>query len=88
MVRAAILILSILVCVSWGLLIVFGIPALFGMPLVATVVRVPDFGYALLFSAALAFSIGILEGVVGVRELNRFARARQPGRSLTPRSRP
>jgi CubicO group peptidase (beta-lactamase class C family) len=78
--RAGFLVLAILVCASWGLLIVVGIPALFGMTLVATVVRVPDFGYALLFSAALAFSTGILEGVIGVRELGRHARARHSGR--------
>ena len=74
--RAAILILAILVSVSWGLLVVLGIPAMFGMPLLATVARVPDFGYALLFSAVLAFSTAILESVIGVREFGRFAEAR------------
>lgn len=76
--RAAILILAILVSVSWGLLIVLGIPAVFGMPLLATVARVPDFGYALLFSAVLAFLTAILESVIGVREFGCLAGARHP----------
>ncbi len=86
--RAAIRIFAILVCMSWGLTIVLGIPALFGMPLMATVIRVPDFGYTLLFSAVLAFSTGILESVIGVRGLTRFAGGRHSTRSLIPRSSP
>jgi CubicO group peptidase (beta-lactamase class C family) len=80
--RAAMLILSILVCVSWGVLIVLGIPALFGMPLVATVIRIPDFGYVLLLSAVLAFCTGTLEGVVGIRQLRRWAGVRRSPRPL------
>ena len=38
-----------------GLLIVVGMPHLSGMTLMATVVRVPDFGYVLLLCAFLAF---------------------------------
>jgi CubicO group peptidase (beta-lactamase class C family) len=58
--------LTILLSLSWGLLIVLGIPRLFGMPLITTVVRVPDFGYVLLMCAFLAFSTTILEGLVGL----------------------
>jgi hypothetical protein len=60
------LILVILLCMSWAMLIVFGIPHLFGMPLMATVARVPDFGYALLISAFLAFSTSVLRGLTGL----------------------
>ena len=60
------LVLAILLSLSWGLLIVFGIPRLFGMPLITTVVRVPDFGYVLLMCAFLAFSTSILKGLVGL----------------------
>jgi CubicO group peptidase (beta-lactamase class C family) len=60
------LVLTILLSMSWGLLIVFGIPRLFGMPLITTVVRVPDFGYGLLLCAFLAFSTCILEGFIGL----------------------
>jgi CubicO group peptidase (beta-lactamase class C family) len=60
------LVLAILLSLSWGLLIVFGIPRLFGMPLITTVVRVPDFGYVLLMCAFLAFSTSILKGFVGL----------------------
>jgi CubicO group peptidase (beta-lactamase class C family) len=62
----AMLSLTILLSLSWGLLIVLGIPRLFGMPLITTVVRVPDFGYVLLMCAFLAFSTSILEGLVGL----------------------
>jgi CubicO group peptidase (beta-lactamase class C family) len=60
------LVLAILLSLNWGLLIVFGIPRLFGMPLITTVVRVPDFGYVLLMCAFLAFSTSILKGLVGL----------------------
>jgi CubicO group peptidase (beta-lactamase class C family) len=60
------LLLTILLSLSWGLLIVLGIPRLFGMPLITTVVRVPDFGYVLLTCAFLAFSTSILKGFVGL----------------------
>ena len=63
------LILVILISMSWGLLIVIGIPRLFGMPLMTTVVRVPDFGYVLLFCALLAFFTSILKGLVGLYPL-------------------
>src|ERR1700723_1178122 len=59
-------VLAILLSLSWGLLIVFGIPRLFGMPLITTIVRVPDFGYVLLMCAFLAFSTSILKGLVGL----------------------
>jgi hypothetical protein len=68
------LVLEILLSLSWGLLIVFGIPRLFGMPLIATVVRVPHFGYVLLICAFLAFSTSILKGLVG---LSFFSNIRQ-----------
>ena len=55
------LILTILLSTGWGLLIVIGIPHLFGMPLMTTVARVPDFGYVLLLCAFLAFSTSILK---------------------------
>jgi len=45
---------SALLNAVWGLAVIGGIPALFGMPLFATVRRVPDFGYVLLGSAILA----------------------------------
>ncbi len=45
---------------------VLGIPRLFGMPLITTVVRVPDFGYLLLICAFLAFATSIFEGLVGL----------------------
>jgi hypothetical protein len=61
------LFLTILLSLSWGLLIVLGIPRLFGMPLITTVVRVPDFGYVLVMCAFLAFSTSLLEGLVGLR---------------------
>jgi CubicO group peptidase (beta-lactamase class C family) len=60
------LILAILVSIGWGLLIVLGIPRLFGMPLMATVVRVPDFGYVLLLSAVLALAICIAKVLIGL----------------------
>jgi len=63
------LILVILISMSWGLLIVIGIPRLFGMPLMTTVVRIPDFGYVLLLCAFLAFSTSILKGLVGLYPL-------------------
>jgi hypothetical protein len=59
------LILTILLSTSWGLLIVLGIPHLFGMPLMTAVVRIPDFGYVLLICAFLAFSTSILKAFVG-----------------------
>lgn len=62
----SVLILTILVNMGWGLLIVLGIPHTFGMPLMTTVARVPDFGYVLLLSAFLAFSTSILKGLVGL----------------------
>jgi hypothetical protein len=58
--------LSILLNLTWGLLIVMGIPRLFGMPLMATVVRVPDFGYVLLLSAALGLAICLAKVLVGL----------------------
>jgi hypothetical protein len=61
------LILTILFSMSWGLLIALDIPHLFGMTLMATVVRVPDFGYVFLLSAFLAFSTSILRGWAGLR---------------------
>jgi hypothetical protein len=61
------LILTILLSMGWGLLIVLGIPHLFGMPLMTTVARVPDFGYVLLLCAFLAFSTSVLKGLVGLR---------------------
>jgi CubicO group peptidase (beta-lactamase class C family) len=64
------IVLAILLSLSWGLLIVFGIPRLFGMPLITTVVRVPDFGYVLLMCAFLAFSTSILKGLVGLSFLS------------------
>jgi CubicO group peptidase (beta-lactamase class C family) len=73
------LILAILLNLSWGLLIVFGIPRLFGMPLIITIVRVPDFGYVLLMSAFLAFSTSILKGLLG---LSFFSNVRQVQRHL------
>jgi CubicO group peptidase (beta-lactamase class C family) len=57
--------LTVLLSIGWGLLIVLGIPHLFGMPLMATVVRVPDFGYVLLVCAFLAFSTCLVKGVAG-----------------------
>jgi CubicO group peptidase (beta-lactamase class C family) len=66
------LILTILVSMSWGLLIVFGIPRLFGMPLMTTVTRIPDFGYVLLLCASLAFATSIMEGFVGLNCLRRY----------------
>jgi CubicO group peptidase (beta-lactamase class C family) len=47
-------VLSSLLNVAWALLVVLGIPALFGMPLLDTVVRIPDFGFVLLGSALVA----------------------------------
>jgi CubicO group peptidase (beta-lactamase class C family) len=76
------LILTILVSVGWGLLIVFGIPRLFGMPLITTVVRIPDFGYALLLCAFLAFSTSFLEGLVGLNFLFQYRRSRQEPSAL------
>jgi hypothetical protein len=73
------LVLAILLSLSWGLLIVFGIPRLFGMPLITTVVRVPDFGYVFLMCAFLAFSTSILKGLVG---LSFFSNVRQVQSSL------
>jgi CubicO group peptidase (beta-lactamase class C family) len=64
--RISMLFLTILLSLSWSLLIVLGIPRLFGMPLIPTVVRVPDFGYVLLMCAFLAFSTCILEGLFGL----------------------
>jgi CubicO group peptidase (beta-lactamase class C family) len=63
--RISMLVLTILLSLSWGLLIVLGIPRLFGMPLITTVVRVPDFGYVLLMCAFLAFFTCILKGLIG-----------------------
>jgi CubicO group peptidase (beta-lactamase class C family) len=60
------LIVVILLNISWALLIAFGIPHLFGMPLMATVARVPDFGYVLLICAFLAFSTSVLRGLAGL----------------------
>jgi CubicO group peptidase (beta-lactamase class C family) len=60
------LILTILLSISWGLLIVLGIPRLFGMPLMTTVVRVPDFGYMFLLCAFLAFATCIVKGLIGL----------------------
>jgi CubicO group peptidase (beta-lactamase class C family) len=57
------LVLAILLSMAWGLLIVLGIPYLFGMPLISTVVRIPDFGYLLLLCAVLAFSTCILKAL-------------------------
>lgn len=65
----AMLVLTILLSLSCGLIIVLGIPHLFGMPLMTTVVRVPDFGYVLLMCAFLAFATSILKGLVGFRLL-------------------
>jgi hypothetical protein len=65
------LILTIVVSAGWGLLIVLGIPHMFGMPLMSTVARVPDFGYVLLLCAFLAFSTSILKGFVGLSSLAR-----------------
>jgi hypothetical protein len=65
------LILTIIVSGGWGLLIVLGIPHMFGMPLMSTVAIVPDFGYVLLLCAFLAFSTCILEGFVGLNSLSR-----------------
>jgi CubicO group peptidase (beta-lactamase class C family) len=65
------LILTIIVSGGWGLLIVLGIPHMFGMPLMSTVARVPDFGYVLLLCAFLAFSTCILKGFVGLNSLSR-----------------
>jgi CubicO group peptidase (beta-lactamase class C family) len=73
------LVLAILLSLSWGLLIVFGIPRLFGMPLITTIVRIPDFGYVLLMCAFLAFSTSILKGLVG---LSFFSNVRQLSRHL------
>ena len=60
--------LAILLSLSWGLLIVLGIPRLFGMPLITTIVRVPDFGYVLLMCAFLAFTTSILKGLAVLAE--------------------
>jgi hypothetical protein len=63
------LILTILLSMAWGLLIVLGVPHLFGMPLMITVARVPDFGFVLLLCAFLAFSTSILKGLVALGSL-------------------
>jgi CubicO group peptidase (beta-lactamase class C family) len=61
--RLSMLVLAALVNLGWGLLIVLGIPFLFGMPLITTASRIPDFGYVLLISAFLAFSTTITLGL-------------------------
>jgi CubicO group peptidase (beta-lactamase class C family) len=63
----SLLILTLLLSLGWGLLIVLGIPRLFGMSLITTVVRVPDFGYVLLICAFLAFSTTILNGLAAAK---------------------
>lgn len=62
--------LAIVLNASWGLLIVLWIPAAFGMSLMATVIRIPDFGFALLACALLAFATSALEVVVLVARLS------------------
>lgn len=57
------LVLAILLSLCWGLLIVLGIPYLFGMPLLITVVRIPDFGFVLLLCAFVAFATCLLKGL-------------------------
>jgi CubicO group peptidase (beta-lactamase class C family) len=61
------LFLTILLSLGWGLLIVLGIPHLFGMPLITTVVRVPDFGYVLLSCAFLAFATSAFNGMAALK---------------------
>ena len=72
------LVLAILLSLSWGLLIVLGIPRLFGMPLITTVVRIPDFGYVLLMCAFLAFTTSILKGLAALRSFSNVAQADRP----------
>jgi CubicO group peptidase (beta-lactamase class C family) len=55
LVRVRLLMLPSVVNFSWGVLIVWGIPYLFGMPLFVTAQRVPDLCYVLILSAILAF---------------------------------
>jgi hypothetical protein len=61
------LFVTILLGLGWGLLIVLGIPRLFGMPLITTVVRVPDFGYVLLSCAFLAFATSVVNGIAALK---------------------
>ncbi len=73
----SILVLVTLLSLSWGLLIVLGIPRLFGMSLLTTVVRIPDFGYVLLLCAFLAFSTTILNTWLGLTSLFETAKVGQ-----------
>jgi len=65
--RISMLILVVVVNLSWGLLIVIDIPRLFGMPLLITVARIPDFGYMLLLCALIAFVTSGLKVFSGFR---------------------
>jgi len=61
--------LPLLVSLSWAFIVLVGVPRMIRAPLSAVLMGLPDLGYPLLASAALAFGWGLIRAIWAIRIL-------------------